>query len=80
MDIFVSASCNGDFDCNDKGEACIGGECVDVCVGACGANTECRAVGQSPECACLPGFGGDPSLGCVDKNTGKTGNYRPGGE
>ncbi|KAF0298054.1 Neurogenic locus notch 3 [Amphibalanus amphitrite] len=30
----------------------------------CGRNTECREAGERAVCSCLPGYQGDPSLGC----------------
>jgi len=30
----------------------------------CGLNAECSVIMHRPMCKCLPGFAGDPFLGC----------------
>jgi hypothetical protein len=47
--------------------ACINQKCADPCRGVCGANAECRVVNHAPNCACLPGFEGDPFVQCIQR-------------
>lgn len=44
--------------------ACITNKCKDPCVGACGANADCRVVSHTPMCVCQLGFTGDPFSQC----------------
>lgn len=36
-----------------------------ACIPSCGANAECKVVGNRGTCACLDGFHGRPELGCT---------------
>ena len=45
--------------------ACIRQKCQDPCIGACGANAECRVVSHTPMCICSIGFTGDPFTQCL---------------
>lgn len=44
--------------------ACINQKCVDPCIGACGVNTRCEVINNSPICSCKAGETGDPFQGC----------------
>ena len=45
-------------------KACIQQKCSDPCVGACGYNARCQAVGHNAICTCPKGYTGDPFSGC----------------
>lgn len=45
--------------------ACIRQKCQNPCIGACGANAECRVVSHTPMCICSIGFTGDPFTQCT---------------
>lgn len=45
--------------------ACINNKCKDPCPGTCGANAECRVLSHTPNCACSPGYTGDPFTACT---------------
>lgn len=54
----INAECPGH-------RACQAERCRDPCPGSCGAQTTCTVVKHAPQCACMPGFTGDPFAGCV---------------
>lgn len=45
--------------------ACINNKCKDPCPGTCGVYAECRVLSHTPNCACSPGYTGDPFTGCA---------------
>lgn len=55
--------CVVDSEC-DLSQACQNQRCVDVCLGACGVNSDCRAVNHRPTCVCLDRYYGDPLVRC----------------
>lgn len=55
--------CVNNGDCGNQ-LACINQKCKDPCPGSCGTNAECRVVSHTPNCVCLPGYGGDPFSSC----------------
>lgn len=50
-------------DC-DKSRACVNNKCKDPCPGVCGRNAECHVVNHSPQCECISGYTGNPSIAC----------------
>ena len=56
--------CISNSDCSSK-FACISHKCKDPCTGVCGLNSQCHVVSHTPNCACLPGYIGDPFIQCV---------------
>lgn len=44
--------------------ACLGGTCVNPCVGSCGFNARCNVQNHQPICSCDEGYSGDPFAGC----------------
>ncbi|CAG7826525.1 unnamed protein product [Allacma fusca] len=66
--------CSLNSDCAE-GFSCVGTQCVDPCMGACGENTYCRHSENGgfdimTECKCLQGYDGNPYEGCVLKESG----------
>lgn len=57
--------CVMNSDC-PKTRSCFNQKCVDPCVGVCSSNAECFVVNHSPLCTCLPGYTGNPSIGCYE--------------
>ncbi|KAF2350557.1 EGF-like domain [Trinorchestia longiramus] len=56
--------CDNDDDCvYDK--SCINTRCRDPCPGACGINAHCDVVNHRPQCACPPGYTGNPYSECA---------------
>lgn len=58
-----SPECTINEDCS-RTKACVREKCVDPCIGSCGINTDCRAYDHLAICSCLPGYKGDPFIGC----------------
>lgn len=54
----INAECPGN-------RACQSERCQDPCPGSCGPQTSCTVVKHAPQCACQPGYTGDPFAGCV---------------
>lgn len=55
--------CVRNSDCSaDK--ACRNHKCRDPCPGTCGSQATCQVVNHIPNCACLPGYRGDPYTHC----------------
>lgn len=44
--------------------ACVGGICLNPCVGSCGFNARCIVQNHQPICSCDDGYSGDPFAGC----------------
>ncbi len=44
--------------------ACIKQKCQDPCIGVCGINAVCNAVGHQAICSCPPGYSGYPFESC----------------
>lgn len=57
--------CVMNSDC-PRTKSCFNQKCVDPCVGVCSSNAECFVVNHSPLCTCLPGYTGNPSIGCYE--------------
>ena len=53
----VSSDCSQDMAYQQQ-------KCSDPCVGACGYNARCQAVGHNAICTCPKGYTGDPFSGC----------------
>lgn len=47
-----------------RSRSCVNNKCLDPCPGMCGHSAECFVLNHQPNCDCLPGFTGNPSLGC----------------
>ena len=62
----MKLECVSNTDCAGE-RTCVRNKCVDVCSlpNVCGQNTNCRATNHIARCFCLPGFTGDPQLGCT---------------
>ena len=62
----VPLECVTNSDCASE-RTCVRNKCVDVCSlpNVCGQNTDCRATNHVARCFCLPGFTGEPTLGCT---------------
>ncbi|XP_046660567.1 protein crumbs homolog 1-like isoform X1 [Homalodisca vitripennis] len=58
--------CNNNNNC-DKLMACVNGKCKDPCSGLCSDNATCEVHDHVPYCTCMPGFSGNPIIGCKDK-------------
>lgn len=58
--------CAGNSECSSN-LACINNKCADPCIGACGAQAQCRVTSHTPNCMCPPGFYGDPFVSCIMK-------------
>lgn len=58
--------CVKDSDCSPE-EACSNNLCINSCSlpRACGKNTNCLSKAHVGYCFCMPGYTGDPVLGCV---------------
>lgn len=54
----INAECPGHL-------ACLKEKCTDPCPGSCGAHATCTVVKHAPQCACEPGYTGDPFAGCT---------------
>ncbi|VEN33688.1 unnamed protein product [Callosobruchus maculatus] len=59
----VLAECLDNSDCAGH-KTCSAGNCIDPCVGVCGANANCETRNHVPVCSCPAGFTGDPFTGC----------------
>ncbi|VEN33687.1 unnamed protein product [Callosobruchus maculatus] len=57
------AECLDNSDCAGH-KTCSAGNCIDPCVGVCGANANCETRNHVPVCSCPAGFTGDPFTGC----------------
>ena len=57
--------CQSDGDCRDR-ETCVQGDCVNPCLlqDPCGRHAECYPSRHRANCRCLPGYEGDPFVGC----------------
>ncbi|BES97160.1 PTI [Nesidiocoris tenuis] len=53
--------CSSDSECSFN-ETCINRMCRNPC--NCGPNAECHVNDHRPVCSCIPGFDGNPDLGC----------------
>lgn len=64
-DPYVSCrpECVTNSDCNRE-KTCINNKCKNPCIGACGINAECQVINHSPNCICLPGYEGNPTISC----------------
>lgn len=58
---FVVQGCRSDNECANS-EACINGKCASPC--RCGFNAVCDVLNHRASCKCLPGYTGNPQLGC----------------
>jgi len=47
-----------------RSRACVNQKCVDPCPGMCGHNALCAVFNHAPNCECLPGYTGNPIVGC----------------
>jgi hypothetical protein len=58
--------CNDDHQCSSENQ-CIDYKCVNPCAlpSVCGQNAHCDAINHARSCSCLPGFTGNPVLGCI---------------
>lgn len=58
--------CSDDFDC-DLTKSCVNSKCIDSCSlpNSCGKNAVCSTNNHVRTCECLPGFTGNPMLGCI---------------
>lgn len=56
--------CRSDDECSTT-HSCINRQCVPACASdTCGPQTECYGINHNPVCECLPGYSGNPKLGC----------------
>lgn len=46
--------------------ACVNQKCRDPCPGSCGQHATCAVINHNPVCTCIPGFVGDPFIGCSE--------------
>lgn len=48
---------------------CLNGRCIDQCIynNTCAPEAECRGINHRTECRCPPGFRGDPTIVCVER-------------
>lgn len=53
--------CRSDNECANS-EACVNGKCASPC--RCGLNAICDVLNHRSSCKCLPGYTGNPLLGC----------------
>ncbi|KAG8232833.1 hypothetical protein J437_LFUL013159, partial [Ladona fulva] len=61
--------CIRDEDCGESDKSCIDGSCRNPCLGACGANAQCRVIGRRANCLCPPGYFGNPLIECKQGGT-----------
>lgn len=59
---FAVLGCTSDSDCSSN-EACINRQCGNPC--KCGQNAVCEVLYHKANCKCLPGYGGNPAVGCT---------------
>nr|CAI5820430.1 unnamed protein product [Callosobruchus analis] len=59
----IRAECLDNSDCAGH-KTCSAGNCIDPCIGVCGANANCETRNHVPICSCPAGFTGDPFTGC----------------
>lgn len=62
----IKLECLKDTDC-ESNAACVNSKCINPCniPRACGRNADCLARSHIGYCSCLPGYTGDPLLGCI---------------
>ncbi|KAG8252415.1 mannose binding [Homalodisca vitripennis] len=60
----------------DKLMACVNGKCKDPCSGLCSDNATCEVHDHVPYCTCMPGFSGNPIIGCKDIVPGASGQTK----
>ncbi|XP_028157244.1 uncharacterized protein LOC114350564 isoform X7 [Ostrinia furnacalis] len=61
LECYQVQGCRTDNECANS-EACINGKCGSPC--RCGANAICDVLNHRATCKCLPGYNGNPTLGC----------------
>lgn len=57
----LSVGCRANSECPSD-TACLNTRCVKPC--DCGEHTECHVINHRPICTCLPGYQGNPNIGC----------------
>lgn len=58
---YLVTGCRSNEECSTN-EACINGKCSNPC--RCGPNAVCDVLYHKATCKCLPGYNGNPLLGC----------------
>lgn len=64
----MSVGCRSDNQCPEE-TACLNTLCVTPC--SCGEHTECFVRDHRPICTCLPGYQGNPNIGCYKAGCSK---------
>lgn len=74
-----SIECTEDYQCSfDK--QCVQNYCINPCsLNACGKNTNCEAINHARSCTCLPGYTGNPILGCTEIQSCRVDKQCPNG-
>lgn len=55
--------CVQNSDC-PRDKSCVNNKCKNPCPGTCGINAECTVYNHLPNCVCLSGYTGNPTLSC----------------
>lgn len=58
----IVVQCRSNSECAGT-ESCFNGLCINPC--NCGPNAKCTVTNHYPSCVCLPGYSGNPQIGCV---------------
>lgn len=74
----IKIECSDNYDCDSR-KSCLENHCVDLCSfsNACGQNALCNVVNHVRNCACMPGFTGNPILGCTQAQFCNSDNQCP---
>ncbi|KAK8736183.1 hypothetical protein OTU49_004861, partial [Cherax quadricarinatus] len=68
LELPISVGCRADSECPGD-QACLNTRCVTPC--SCGQHAECYVRDHRPICTCLPGYQGNPNIGCYKAGCSK---------